>query len=145
MLDCSTVENSPTIPTQSDQAFFKITEYPDILKRNDAGKMVVFKKAEPCTNFYNLFKSMVGPTRDLNSHGIDKILEALRRLDVRSNKLCTKQLQLKYEPHVHRGSRQFQLAAFNAEPSSITKTVCSNKYVKPTTSPSTAGKNGKSY
>ena len=94
----------------------KITEHPDILKRNDAGEVVVFGKAEPGTNFNNLFKSLVGPTRDLNQPGIDKFLEALRRLGVRSNKRSGKVLQLKYKPYLQRGSSQFQLAALKAEP-----------------------------
>ena len=115
------------------------------MKPNDTGEMVVFGKAEPGTNFNNLFKSMVRPTRDLNQPGIDKFLEALRRLDVRSNELSGKELQLKYEPQVLRGSSQFQLAALKTEPSSITKTEPSNKYVKPTTSSSTSVKKGKSY
>ena len=70
------------------------------MKRNDAGEMVVCGKAEPGTNFNNLFKSMVGPIRDLNQPGIDKVLEALRCLGVRSNELSGKELQLKYEPQV---------------------------------------------
>ena len=107
--------------------------------------MVVFGKAEPGTNFNNLFKSMVGPTRDLNQPGIDKFLEALRRLGLRSNELSCKELQLKYELHVPRGSSQFQLAALKAEPSSITKTEPPNKYVIPTPSSSTSGTIGKSY
>ena len=82
---------------------------------------------------------MVGPISDLNQPGIDKFLEALRRLGVRSNELNGKELQLKYELHVPRGSSQFQLAALKAEPSSITETEPSNKYVKPTTSSSTSG------
>ena len=57
--------------------------------------MVVFGKAEPGTNFKNLLKSMVEPTRDLKQPGIDKFLEALRRLGVRSNELSGKELQLK--------------------------------------------------
>ena len=124
---------------------FKITEHPDILKRYDFGEMVVFGKVEPGTNFNNLYKSMVGPTRDLNQPGIDKLLEALRRLSVRSNEHSRKELQLKYEPHVPSGSTQFQLTALKAEPSSITKTEQSNKYVKPTTSSSTYGTKGKLY
>ena len=88
---------------------------------------------------------MVEPTRDLNQTGIDKFLEALRRLGVRSNELSGKELQLKFEPQVPRGSLQFQLAAFKTKPSSITKTEPSNKYVKPTTSSSTSVKKGKSY
>ena len=71
---------------------------------------MVFGKAEPGTNFNNLFKSMVGPTRDLNQPGIDKFLEALRRLNVRSNELSGKELQIKYEPHVLLGYSQFQQA-----------------------------------
>ena len=125
---------------KASKLLFKITEHPDIMKRIDAGKMVVFGKAKPGTNFNNLFKSMVGPSRDLNQPGIDKFLEALRRLGVRSNELSGKELQLKYEPQVPRGSSQFQLAALKTEPSSITKTEISNKYVKPTTSLSTSGK-----
>ena len=58
--------------------------------RNDAGEMVVLGKAEPATNFNNLFKTMVGPTRDLNQPGIDKFLEPLRRLGVQSNELSGK-------------------------------------------------------
>ena len=88
---------------------------------------------------------MVGPTRDLNQPGIDKFLEALRRLGVRSNELSGKELQLKYEPQVPHGSSKFQLAALKTEPSSITKTDPSNMYVKPTTSSSTSDKKGKSY
>ena len=107
----------------------KITEHFDILKRNDAGEMVVVGKAEPGSNFNNLFKSMVGPTREFNQPGIDKFLDDLRRLGVRSNKLSGKQLQLKYEPQVPRGSSQFQLSALKTEPSSITKSEPSNKYV----------------
>ena len=45
--------------SKASSLLFKITEHPDILKRNDAGEMVVFGKAEPDTNFNNLFKSMV--------------------------------------------------------------------------------------
>ena len=86
---------------------------------------------------------MVGPTRDLNQPGIDTFLEALRRLVVRSKELTCKELQLKYEPHVPSGSSQFQLAALKADPSSITKTEHSNKYVKPTTSSSTSVTKGK--
>ena len=122
---------------KASKLLYKITEHPDILKRNDAGEMVVFGKAEPGTNFDKLFKSMVGHTRDLNQPGIDKFLEALRCLGVRSNELSGKELQLKYEPQVPSGSSQFQLAALKTEPSSITKTEPSNKYVKPTTSSST--------
>ena len=47
---------------------------------------------------------MVKPTRDLNKPSIDKFLEALRRLGLRSNELSGKELQLKYEPHVPRRS-----------------------------------------
>ena len=54
---------------------------------------------------------MVRPTRDLNQTGIDKFFEVLRRLGVRSNELCGKELQLKYVPQVPRRSLQFQLAA----------------------------------
>ena len=79
-------------------SFFYIIEHPDILKRNDARKMVNFGKAKPGSNFNKLFKSMVGLTRDLNQPGIDKFLEALRRLNVRSNELSGKELQLNYEP-----------------------------------------------
>ena len=88
---------------------------------------------------------MVGPTRDLYQFGIDKFLEALRRLGVQSNKLIGKELQLNYEPQVRSGSLQFQLAAFRAESSSVTKNEPSNNYVKPTTSSSTSGTKGKSY
>ena len=59
--------------------------------------MIVFGKAEPGTNVNNLFKSSVGPTRDLNQPGIKKFFEALRRFGVRSNKLSGKELLLKYE------------------------------------------------
>ena len=69
---------------------------------------MVFGKVEPGTNFNNLFKSMVGPTRDLNQPGIKKFLEALRRLGVRSNELSGNELQLKYEPHVPRGSYAYE-------------------------------------
>ena len=100
---------------------------------------MVFGKAEPGTSFNNLFKSMVGPTRAVNPPGIDKVLEALRRLGVRSNELGGKELQLKYEFYVPRGSSQFQLAALKAELSSITKTEPANKYVKAATSSSTSG------
>ena len=130
---------------KASKLLFKIIEHPEILKRNDAGEMVVFGKVEPGTNFNNLFKSIIGPTRDLNQPGIDKFLEALRRLGVRSNELSGKELQLKYEPSVPRKSSQFQLAALKAEPSSITKTEPSNKYVKPTISSSTSCTKGKSY
>ena len=88
---------------------------------------------------------MVEPTRDLNQTGIDKFLEALRRLGVRSNELSGKELQLKFEPQIVRGFSQFQLAPLKTEPSLITKTEHSNKYVKPTTSSSTSGTKGKSY
>ena len=80
---------------KASKLLFKITEHPDILKRNDVGEMVVFGKAEPGTNLNKLFKSMVGPTRDLNQPGIDKFFKALRRLGVRSNELSGKELQLK--------------------------------------------------
>ena len=118
---------------KASKLLFNITEHPDILKGNDAGEMVVFGKAEPGTNFNNLFTSMVGPTRDLNQFGNEKFLEAPRLIGVRSNKLSGNELQLKYKPHGPRGSSQFQLAALKAEPSSITKTEPSNKYVKSTT------------
>ena len=72
---------------------------------------------------------MVGPTRDFNQLGIDKFLDALNRLGVRSNELSGKELQLKYEHHVPRKSSQFKLATLKAEPSSIIKTKHSNKYV----------------
>ena len=88
---------------------------------------------------------MITPTRDFNQPGIDKFLETLRRLGVRSDELSGKTLQLKYEPHVLRKSTQFQLVALKAEPSSIIITEYSNKYVKPTTSSSTSGTKGKSY
>ena len=64
---------------------------------------------------------------------------------MRSNVLSGKELQLKYEPQVPRGSSQLQLAALKTEASSITKTEPSNMYVKPTTSSSTSSKKGKSY
>ena len=130
---------------KASKLLFKITEHPDIWKRNDAGEMVVFGIAEPGTNFNNFFKSMLGPTRDLNQPGIDKFLEALRRLGVQSNELSGKELQLKYEPQEPRGSSQFQLAALKTEPSSITKIEPSTKYVKPTTSSSTSVNKGKLY
>ena len=130
---------------KASKLLFKITEHPDILKPNHAGEMVVFGKAELGTNFNNLFKSMLGPTCDFNQPNIDKFLEALRRLGVRSSEQSGKELKLKYEPLVPRGSSQLQLVALKTEPSSITKTEPSNKYVKSTSSSSTSGKKGKSY
>ena len=59
--------------------FFKITKHPDILKRNNAGKIVVFEKLKPSTNFNTLFTSMVGPTRDSIQFIIETFFEALRR------------------------------------------------------------------
>ena len=47
---------------------------------------------------------MLGPTHNLNQPGIDRFLEALRRLGVRSNELNCKELQLKYKPQVPRES-----------------------------------------
>ena len=41
---------------KASKLLFKITKHPDILKRNDAGKMVVFRKAKPGTNFNNILK-----------------------------------------------------------------------------------------
>ena len=80
----------------------KITEHSDIFKSNNAGEMVMFGKSEPGTNFNNFFNCMIGRTRDLNKLGIDKFLEALRRLGVRSKILHGKELQQKYETHVTR-------------------------------------------
>ena len=67
--------------------FYKITQHHDVLNCNDAGKMVVFGKAQPGTDFDNLFKSMVGRTRDQNQPGIEKFLT-----EVKANGVCSKEL-----------------------------------------------------
>ena len=54
---------------KSSKLFYEITQNPDVLTRNDAGDMVVFGRAQPGTDFDNLFKSMVGRTRDLKQPG----------------------------------------------------------------------------
>ena len=107
----------------------KITEHPDILSRNDAGEIVVLGKAEPGTNFDNLFKSMVARNPNLNQPGIEKFLEALRSIGVRSSDLSSRELQVKYSPPAPRGTSKFQLAALKAEPSSISKVEPSDKYL----------------
>ena len=51
---------------QASKLLYKITQQFYVLTRNDAGEMVAFGRAQPGTDFDNLFKSMVGLTRDLN-------------------------------------------------------------------------------
>ena len=104
-----------------------ITEHPDILSRNDAGEIVVLGKAEPGTNFDNLFKSMVARNPNLNQPGLERFLEALRRIGIRSSDLSSRELQLKYSPPGPRGTSRSQLAALKTEPSSISKVEPSDK------------------
>ena len=108
----------------------KITEHPDILSRNDAGEIVVLGKAEPGTNFDNLFKSMVARNPNLNQPGLDKFLEALRNMGVRSSDLSSRELQVKYSPPAPAGTSKFQLAALKAEPLSISKVDSADKNYK---------------
>ena len=110
---------------------YKITQHPYVLTRNDAWEMVAFGKAQPGTDFDNLFKSMVGLTRDLNQPGIEKFLTALKAIGVRSKELSGKALHTKYSPPVPRGSSRQQLAALKAEPSSIKMAELFEKYVTP--------------
>ena len=81
---------------------YKITQHHDVLTHNNAGEMVVFGKAQPGTDFDNLFKSMVGRTRDLNQPCIKKFLTALKAIEVRSKELSGKAMHTKYSPTVPR-------------------------------------------
>jgi hypothetical protein len=120
----------------------KITQHSDILTRNAAGEIVVHGKAEPGTNFDTLFKTMVTQKPNLNQHGIDKFLEALRSMGVRYNELSSKAVQAKYAPPPPSGSSKYQLATLKALPSSIAKVEPSVKYstTKTSSSSSSGGK-----
>jgi len=74
----------------------KIFEYPDILKRGDDGELVVNDVAEPGTDFNALLSSMVGRNANIEQPGIDKFLNALRQIGIRSGELSGKKLQHKY-------------------------------------------------
>ena len=115
---------------KASKLLYKIIKHP-ILTLNDAGEMVVFGKAEPGTDFDNLFKSMVARTRDLNQPGIKKLLTALKAIGVRSTELSSTALHTKYSPPIPRGSSRQQLAALKAEPSSIKMDEPLDKYVTP--------------
>ena len=81
----------------------KITSNPDIISRNEAGKMVVFGKAEPGTDFNNLFKSMVNGSRELKQPGMDKWLDAIKTIGVKANELSGDELKKIYSPPLFRG------------------------------------------
>jgi len=74
----------------------KIYEYPDILKRNTSGELVVNDVAEPGTDFNALLASIVGRNPDIDQPGIDKFLTALRQIGIRAGEVRGKKLQHKY-------------------------------------------------
>ena len=61
---------------QAHRLLKKITEKPDMLSRNEKGKVVVYGDAIPGSNFKSLFKSMVSNQQYLNQVGIDEFLRA---------------------------------------------------------------------
>ena len=83
--------------------------------------MVVFRKAQPGTNFNNLLKSMVNDTRDLKQPGMDKWLDALKTIGVKANELSGQELNNIYSPPLPRGTTRQQLAALKTEPSTVHK------------------------
>ena len=74
----------------------KIIDYHEVLKRNDQNDLVINNVAELHTNFNPLFSSMVGRVHDLTQPGIDKLLGALRQIEVKSNDLNGNSLKRLY-------------------------------------------------
>ena len=120
---------------KSSKLLYKLTQHFNVVTRNDNGEIVVFGKAVPGTHFDNLYKSMVGRTRDLNQYGIKKFLTALKEIGVCSKELSGKALHTTYLRPVPLGSSRHQLAALKAKPSSIKMAELLEKYVTPKHTP----------
>ena len=99
----------------------KIRSNPDILSRNEAVEMVVFGKAEPGTDFNNLFKSMVNDTRDLKQPCMNKWLDAVKSIGVKANELSGPEMKNLYSPPLPRGTTRQQLAGLKTEQSTLPK------------------------
>ena len=76
----------------------KILDNPDVLKRNDQGKLIINCVALLNTDFNrnSLLSSLVGRVNDLKQPGIDNFLGALRQIGVKSNNLSCHLLERMY-------------------------------------------------
>ena len=59
----------PQYELKARNLMLKILDYPDVLKRNDQGELVINGVAEPNTNFNALFSRMVKRVHDLQQPG----------------------------------------------------------------------------
>ena len=63
---------------KSRNEMLKINNFPEIIKANREGKLVVNGQAVPDSNFASLFRSVFSKTHDLAQPGINQFLGALR-------------------------------------------------------------------
>ena len=111
----------PMYQQRDSKLLTKIRSNPDILSRNEAVEMVVFGKAEPGTDFNNLFKSMVNDTRDLKQPCMNKWLDAVKSIGVKANELSGPEMKNLYSPPLPRGTTRQQLAGLKTEQSTLPK------------------------
>ena len=74
----------------------KIDKYPEIIKANREGELVVNGQAVPDSNFALLFRSVFSKTHDLEKPGINQFLGALQQIGVYCKELSGRAVQAVY-------------------------------------------------
>ena len=91
----------------------KINHFPEIIRANREGELVVNGQAVPDSNFASLFRSVFTRTHDLAQPGINQFLGALRQIGVHGKELSGRAVQAAYgSPLPPRENAAARLAAF---------------------------------